>query len=181
MHLNTILNVALALCVASVAAGPVKRQENALVSRAACSSAVTKLVDGINSNIAVQKQEQSQTTVIQKQLSAGNVNSADFKTNKDKLVTIVNKGISIRTNNQKIAPSGNAAISGLATVATAQAGELKLAQGLTGDPKTDNANLSKLQTMFSGGITQNQKNAQAAATGCTISSSSSSTTPDKAD
>jgi len=46
-------------------------------------------------------------------------------------------------------------------VATAQAGELKLVQGLTGNPSTDNPNLAKLQSDFAGGITQNQKNIQA--------------------
>ena len=44
-------------------------------------------------------------------------------------------------------------------VATAPKGELKLAQGLTGMPDTDNPNLSELQTMFSRGIKQNQQNA----------------------
>jgi hypothetical protein len=39
-------------------------------------------------------------------------------------------------------------------------GELKLAQGLTGTPDIDNPNLSNLQTMFSGGIKQNQQNAK---------------------
>jgi hypothetical protein len=39
-------------------------------------------------------------------------------------------------------------------------GELKLAQGLTGTPNIDNPNLSSLQTMFSGGIKQNQQNAK---------------------
>lgn len=45
-------------------------------------------------------------------------------------------------------------------VATAQKGELKLVQGLTGDPDKDNPNLEDLQTMFSGGIKQNQQNAK---------------------
>lgn len=145
-----------------------------LDERAACPADVEALVKGINDNIAVQKMEQSQTTVIQKQLSA-----ADFAPAKSKLIDIINQGASIRANNQKIAPAGNAAIAGLKTVSipaccvriqksmlmrrqveTAQAGELKLAQALTGTPATDNPSLEKLQTMFSGGITQNQKNAK---------------------
>ncbi|PMD58454.1 uncharacterized protein K444DRAFT_532054 [Hyaloscypha bicolor E] len=128
--------------------------------RGACSTAVKNLVSGINDNIAVQKNEQSQTTIIQKILSANTTDDGNFQTAKSKLVTIVNQGITIRQNNQKIAPSGNAAIAGLATVATAQKGELKLAQGLTGTPDIDNPNLSNLQTMFSGGIKQNQQNAK---------------------
>ncbi|KAF8848844.1 hypothetical protein BDZ45DRAFT_774502, partial [Acephala macrosclerotiorum] len=108
----------------------------------------------------VQKQEQGQTKVIKQELAQATPNLDDFQSSKSKLIDIVNNGISIRTNNQKIAPSGNAAIAGLATVATAQKGELKLVQGLTGKPDTDNPNLSKLQTMFSGGIKQNQQNAK---------------------
>ncbi|KUJ08359.1 uncharacterized protein LY89DRAFT_677223 [Mollisia scopiformis] len=131
-----------------------------LHKRAACSSAVQNFVNGINDNITVQKQEQAQTKVIQQELAQATPDQDDFQSSKSKLITIVNQGISIRTNNQKIAPSGNAAIAGLATVAKAQQGELKLAQGLTGNPTTDNPNLSKLQTMFSGGIQQNQQNAK---------------------
>jgi hypothetical protein len=84
--------------------------------RGACSTAVKNLVTGINDNIAVQKNEQSQTTIIQKILSANTTDDGNFQTAKSKLVTIVNQGITIRQNNQKIAPSGNAAIAGLATV-----------------------------------------------------------------
>ncbi|KAH8758515.1 hypothetical protein F5882DRAFT_261922, partial [Hyaloscypha sp. PMI_1271] len=139
---------------------PVAPLDPALMLRGACSTAVKNLVSGINNNIAVQKNEQSQTTVIQKLLSSNTSDSGGFQSAKSKLVTIVNQGITIRQNNQKIAPAGNAAIAGLATVATAQMGELKLAQGLTGTPNIDNPNLSSLQTMFSGGIKQNQQNAK---------------------
>lgn len=53
-------------------------------------------------------------------------------------------------------------------VANAQAGELKLAQGLTGNPSTDNANLATLQTDFAGGIKQNQANAAAVSTSVSL-------------
>lgn len=42
----------------------------------------------------------------------------------------------------------------------AQATELKMAQALTGKPETDNPNLKTLQSMFAGGIKQNQQNAK---------------------
>lgn len=42
----------------------------------------------------------------------------------------------------------------------AQATELKMAQALTGKTATDKANLDTLQTMFAGGIKQNQQNAK---------------------
>jgi hypothetical protein len=87
-----------------------------LHKRTTCSSAVQKLVDGINDNITVQKQEQAQTKVIQQELAQTTPDQDDFQISKSKLIDIVNNGISIRTNNQKIAPSGNAAVSGLATV-----------------------------------------------------------------
>jgi hypothetical protein len=95
---------------------PVAPLDPTLMLRGACSTAVKNLVSGINDNIAVQKNEQSQTTIIQKILSTNTTDDGNFQTAKSKLVTIVNQGITIRQNNQKIAPSGNAAIAGLATV-----------------------------------------------------------------
>jgi len=88
----------------------------ALQRRATCSTAVQNLVNGINQNIAVQKQEQQETTIIQQVLSAKTVDESDFQSAKSKLISIVNQGISIRENNQKIAPAGNGAIAGLMTV-----------------------------------------------------------------
>jgi len=95
---------------------PVAPLDPALMLRGACSTAVKNLVSGINNNIAVQKNEQSQTAVIQKLLSSNTNDSGGFQSAKSKLVTIVNQGITIRQNNQKIAPAGNAAIAGLAIV-----------------------------------------------------------------
>ncbi|KAH6673222.1 hypothetical protein B0J14DRAFT_66373 [Halenospora varia] len=139
-----------------------------LTTRAACSADVEALVSGINKNIDVQKQEQSQATVITNVLAASTVDANDFKSAKSKLVDIVNSGAKIRANNQKIAPANNAAIAGLGKVQMAQATELKMAQALTGKPETDNPNLKTLQSMFAGGIKQNQQNAKDAAKGCTV-------------
>ncbi|KAH8670207.1 hypothetical protein BGZ60DRAFT_527691 [Tricladium varicosporioides] len=139
-----------------------------LTTRATCSPEVEALVSGINKNIDVQKQEQSQATVITSILAANTVDANDFKSAKGKLVDIVNSGAKIRANNQKIAPAGNAAIAGLGKVQMAQATELKMVQALTGKPETDNPNLKTLQGMFAGGIKQNQQNAKDAVKGCTL-------------
>jgi hypothetical protein len=108
LHLIAVSTICAAVLVAPL--------DPALMLRGACSTAVKNLVTGINDNIAVQKNEQSQTTVIQKILSANTTDSGGFQSAKSKLVTIVNQGITIRQNNQKIAPAGNAAIAELATV-----------------------------------------------------------------
>lgn len=52
---------------------------------------------------------------IQQELAQPTPDLDDFQSSKPKMIDIVNRGISIRTNNQKIAPSGNAAVPGLAT------------------------------------------------------------------
>ncbi|KAG4414981.1 hypothetical protein IFR04_011909 [Cadophora malorum] len=133
-----------------------------------CSANTDKLVSGINKNIDLQKQEQSQLKVVKKMVDAGNVDQSDFDAAKSKFVDIVNAGITQRKANQELA-DGNKAADGLATVAKAQSAELKAVKGLTGDKDTDDATFSSLSDMFAGGIAQNQKNAKAAANGCTDS------------
>jgi hypothetical protein len=108
LHLIAVSTICAAVLVAPL--------DPALMLRGACPTAVKNLVTGINDNIALQKNEQSQTTVIQKILSANTTDSGGFQSAKSKLVTIINQGITIRQNNRKIAPAGNAAIAGLATV-----------------------------------------------------------------
>ncbi|KAH7383470.1 hypothetical protein BKA64DRAFT_712352 [Cadophora sp. MPI-SDFR-AT-0126] len=131
-----------------------------------CSSNTNKLVAGINKNIELQKQEQSQLKVVKKLVDAGDVDQSDFDDAKIKFVDIVNAGISQRKANQQLA-DGSKAADGLATVAKAQSAELKAVKGLTGKASTDDATFSSLSDMFAGGIAQNQKNAKAAANGCT--------------
>ncbi|PVH73790.1 hypothetical protein DL98DRAFT_396414, partial [Cadophora sp. DSE1049] len=118
------------------------------------------LVAGINKNIDLQKQEQSQLKVVKKMVDAGNVDQSDFDDAKSKFVDIVNAGITQRKANQELA-DGNKAADGLATVAKAQSAELKAVKGLTGKASTDDATFSSLSDMFSGGIAQNQKNVKA--------------------
>merc|ERR1712093_130747 len=80
-----------------------------------CSANTDKLVSGINKNIDLQKQEQSQLKVVKKMVDAGNVDQSDFDDAKSKFVDIVNAGITQRKANQELA-DGNKAADGLATV-----------------------------------------------------------------
>lgn len=82
------------------------------------------------------------------------------------------KGIDIRKNNQAIAPAGNSAIAGLATVAMAQVEELNLTMGLGMGGVNfarDNATVTKLIADFNGGIGQNMKNLAAVCIPCPLS------------
>ncbi|ORY58911.1 uncharacterized protein BCR38DRAFT_489270 [Pseudomassariella vexata] len=128
--------------------------------------AAQKLADGIDENIAVQKQEQSDVAAIKKIVGTSNIDQAKFQSVKEKLLRTVNKGISVRESNQKMAPPGNNAITGLRTVANAQKKELSQAESLEGTA-SDLDIISNLQTEFSGGIEQNKKNKEAALDCCT--------------
>lgn len=155
---NLRILLALALIFPSIFALTIP---HTLIKRASsCSDNTDKLVAGINKNIDLQKQEQAQLKVMQKLVDGGNTDTEKFNTERNKFVDIVNAGIDQRKDNQALA-KGNSASDGLATVAKAQAAELKAVQGLTGDAKTDDNTFSSLSTMFSGGISQNQKNAKA--------------------
>lgn len=127
--------------------------------RAACSADVQKLVDGINSNIAVQKDEAAGAKILSTVLAADTIDMDDFTSAKATLLTNVNKGITIRTANQKITPADNKATAGLATVANAQKMELSLTKGLTADAEGV-ADVKTLMTAFAGGLKQNQQNAK---------------------
>jgi hypothetical protein len=84
----------------------------------------------------------------------------------------VTKGITIRQNNQKIAPAGNPALPGLATVAMAQMAELNLTMGLAVpssgqiDVAAANTSVEALKGDFKGGIMQNMKNLAAVSRPC---------------
>lgn len=137
----------------------------------ACSPEVQALASGINSNIADQRNEQKAVTAVGKALQQSPFNASMFDAAQSSLMTFVQKGIQIRQNNQKIAPAGNAAIPGLATVAMAQQEELNLTMSLTASNVTgSNATVAKLKTDFAGGIVQNMKNLAAATKGCKMPS-----------
>ncbi|KAK6599327.1 hypothetical protein H4I95_08202 [Botrytis cinerea] len=91
------------------------------------------------------------------------------------LASGINSNIADQRNEQKavtaIAPAGNAAIPGLATVAMAQQEELNLTMSLTAsNVASSNATVAKLKTDFAGGIVQNMKNLAAATKGCKMPS-----------
>lgn len=121
-------------------------------------AAASILAQGIALNIADQRNEQLAVTELRTVLGATTVNMEDFNAAKTNLLTFVNNGISIRKTNQLIAPPGNAATAGLATVANAQMAELDLSSGLTGNPSIDLKTLDTLAGDFAGGIMQNMKN-----------------------
>ncbi|CAG8982589.1 hypothetical protein HYALB_00007306 [Hymenoscyphus albidus] len=161
----------LALGLSFVAATPVTHSHSharrANSKATACTPEIKALVAGINKNIDIQKQELAQTKVISEAQTKNPPDAAAIKADQAKLVEIVKEGAAVRANNQKIAPAGNAALPGLAKVANAQAGELKIAEALTGKTATDAKSLASLTEMFTGGIKQNQQNAKDAAGNCT--------------
>ncbi|EOD44811.1 hypothetical protein GTA08_BOTSDO07671 [Neofusicoccum parvum] len=124
------------------------------------------LFNGIGSNILVQQNEVASTMAIMAQLSGPDAANKDiFDSLKANLLTVVDSGVTIRENNQKIAAAAGAsqaAVDGLNIVANAQKEEKSLSESLTGDPATDMPTLAKMLEDFTGGITQNQKNQQAA-------------------
>ncbi|KAH7064880.1 hypothetical protein B0J12DRAFT_15325 [Macrophomina phaseolina] len=142
------------------------RQENATVAAAAANDGGVALFNGIGSNILVQQNEIASTMAIMSQLSGPDAANKDvFNALKANLLTVVDSGVTIRENNQKIAQltgASQAATDGLNTVANAQKEEKSLSESLTGDPAKDMPTLQTMLTDFQGGIVQNQKNQQAA-------------------
>jgi hypothetical protein len=88
------------------------------------------LASGIQANIADQNNELNTVTALGFILAQNPLNTTLYSATQESLLGFVTKGIAIRENNQKIAPAGNAAIPGLATVAMAQMVELSLTQSL---------------------------------------------------
>jgi hypothetical protein len=119
------------------------------------------LASGIQDNIADQNNELNTVTAMGSILSQNPVDSTLFGAAQSSLMGFVTKGIAIRQNNQKIAPAGNPAIPGLATVAMAQMAELNLTMSLGSggvNVARDNATVTMLKGDFAGGIVQNMKN-----------------------
>jgi hypothetical protein len=147
-----------------------------------CSPEVTALASGISANIADQNNEVAAVSSLGQMLTESPVDATLFAAGQASLLSFVQKGISIRENNQKIAPAGNPAIPGLATVATAQLTELNLTMslGVGGvNVARDNKTVTDLLGDFKGGIVQNMKNLQAAMEGCTTSGTGTATAPSK--
>jgi hypothetical protein len=77
---------------------------------------------------------------------------------KTSLLSVQASGIAVRERNEAIAPSGNAAIPGLAVVAMAQAVETGLVKQLTGSPANDGPLLDMLVVDVNDGTAQNAQN-----------------------
>ncbi|CZR60674.1 uncharacterized protein PAC_10570 [Phialocephala subalpina] len=142
-------------------------------STGACSSAVMALAQGIQSNIDDQNNELTTVTALGNVLAQNPVDATLYSATQSSLLGFVTKGITIRENNQKIAPQGNPALPGLATVAMAQMTELNLTMSLAVpasgqiDVAGSNTTVEALKGDFKGGIVQNMKNLAAAMTNCT--------------
>jgi len=95
-----------------------------------CSPAIMALASGIQSNIADQNNELATVTALGNVLAQNPMDMTLYSATQASLLNFVTKGIAIRENNQKIAPPGNGAIAGLATVAMAQMTELSLTMSL---------------------------------------------------
>ncbi|KZL81421.1 hypothetical protein CI238_00383, partial [Colletotrichum incanum] len=122
-------------------------------------AAAKKLANGIEKNIAAQRQEQSDVAKIKSIVSKDKVDKNEFDQAKQKFLGTINNGIKIRQENQQITFQGNAATAGLKKVADAQGKELKQAKDLKGN-KDDLTTIAQLEKEFAGGIEQNQKNKQ---------------------
>ncbi|KAE9378458.1 hypothetical protein N431DRAFT_501095 [Stipitochalara longipes BDJ] len=130
------------------------------------------LASGIQSNIADQNNELATVTALGSVLAQNPMDMTLYSATQASLLNFVMKGIMIREENQRIAPAGNGAIAGLATVAMAQMTELSLTMSLAaGANGTDllkaNQTVESLKGDFKGGIVQNMKNLAAATANCT--------------
>lgn len=141
----------------------------------ACSAEVDGLISGIEINILAQQGERNATENLQAIESQNPVDMVAFAAGKAVLVNDIMFGMTIRRYNQLIAPAGNAALSGLATVcfihsinahtdsfqyASAQAVELALSQSLNGIPSHDLPILAMLVTDVTNGIALNSNNTE---------------------
>jgi hypothetical protein len=84
-----------------------------------CAADIDRLASGIQQNILDQQGEQVSVQAIANLMQTsvnGTVNMAQFMTMKAQLLSFVTAGISVRENNQALAPPGNAALPGLGKV-----------------------------------------------------------------
>lgn len=98
------------------------------------SSPTIALANGILANIDIQVHELANVQALLSSITgSATLDTSAYLATKTSLLAIQSSGVAIRENNQAIAPSGNAAIAGLSTVAAAQASEIALASALTGN------------------------------------------------
>jgi len=82
----------------------------------ACSAQVDGLIAGIEINILAQQGERNASEALQVIEASTPVDATAFAAGKAVLISNVMFGMTIRRYNQLIAPAGNAALAGLATV-----------------------------------------------------------------
>lgn len=118
---KTLITLAMGLTVASALALPaadrleVRADKKGGNNKANNCANAKKLAAGIDDNIKIQKQEQSNVADIEKIVNSNNVDQKKFDAAKKTLLTTIDDGIKIREANQKLA-DGNGAKDGLATV-----------------------------------------------------------------
>ncbi|KAH7350577.1 hypothetical protein BKA65DRAFT_593506 [Rhexocercosporidium sp. MPI-PUGE-AT-0058] len=158
---------------ASTGTSPGASAGNSTSSGGACSDQVLALAAGIQSNIDDQNNELTTVNALGMVLAQNPMDVTLYGATQTSLMGFVTKGITIRENNQKIAPADNGAIAGLAIVAGAQKEELSLTMSLAVpasgavDPVAAGKTVETLKKDFAGGIDQNKKNLAAATAGCT--------------
>ncbi|KAK2018454.1 hypothetical protein LZ32DRAFT_653786 [Colletotrichum eremochloae] len=150
-------------------AAPIANQaDNEVVARATAakpaaqpSSAKEQLINGIQANINAGKAEISSTEKAQKDAKDNNANG--LKTDENGIKSALADATADRENNQKIAGNKDPALTqGLAKVQNAQTGAKQTVDALTGNPKTDQAGLDKLDQTFENGKKTNQNNLEEA-------------------
>ncbi|KAF2705499.1 hypothetical protein K504DRAFT_493942 [Pleomassaria siparia CBS 279.74] len=142
---------------------------------ATCNSVLTaQLVGGIQANLNIQAQELQGVQTLASLTAANSTGRAlpnnavsDFQLTQSNVLTIQQKGIDIRAQNQKLASELNSpAAQGLAVVAMAQVMEVMQVKSLTGSGPADAKTLQLLVTEVQGGTKQNMMNLMAAESAC---------------
>ncbi|EMC94605.1 hypothetical protein BAUCODRAFT_149738 [Baudoinia panamericana UAMH 10762] len=133
-----------------------------------CSQAVVALAAGIHLNIQGQYSEFNGTVNLINIESASSVNQTAFYIAKGELLSDIQAGMNIRLFNQEIAPTGNAAIAGLAKYEAAQQTEQALAEDLTGVYAVDVTALDSLKSDITAGIQLNEENLKNATQDCVL-------------
>lgn len=108
--------VSFATCSIALGLGPREWQPWGNNNLPACSADVDGLISGIEINILAQQGERNASKNLQVIESHNPVDMTAFAAGKAVLVNDILFGMTIRRYNQLIAPTGNAALSGLATV-----------------------------------------------------------------
>ncbi|KAK2052215.1 hypothetical protein LY76DRAFT_598786 [Colletotrichum caudatum] len=154
---STFIFFFFSLTLAAPIASPADNEATSNKVTARATSDKTKLVNGIQANIDAGKKELSSTQQAQADAKANN--AAGLKTDETGIKSALDEATKDRENNQKIAGNKDPALTaGLAKVQNAQTGAKQTVDGLTGNPKTDQPGLDKLNQTFQNGKKTNEAN-----------------------